>query len=251
MPDLADPQLWIGLATLTVLEIVLGVDNIIFISILAGRLPAEQRARGRQVGLAVAFATRVGLLLGIGWLATLTQPLFAMAGHPVSGRDLVLLVGGVFLIFKATKEIHAKLEGEAHAEAAGGTVSFTAVVLQIGIVDLVFSLDSVITAVGMVSEVAIMIAANILALGVTLVASGVIADFVERHPTVKMLALSFLIMIGANLVAEGLGQHIPKGYTYFAMAFSVAVELLNLRVRARTPPVVLHGAPAPAPPAEG
>jgi predicted tellurium resistance membrane protein TerC len=234
MDWLTDPSTWIGLLTLTVLEIVLGIDNIIFISILAGKLPEHQRARARRLGLMGAFVSRVLLLLSIAWVVRLTAPLFTVLGVDVSGRGLILILGGLFLIGKATHEIHEKFEGDEAAEtAARAARSLAAVVAQIMVIDVVFSLDSVITAVGMVDEVAIMIAANVFALGIMLFASGPISNFVDRHPTVKMLALSFLVLIGTNLVAEGIGQHIPKGYTYFAMAFSVLVEMLNIRIRGR------------------
>jgi predicted tellurium resistance membrane protein TerC len=234
MDWLSDPNAWIGLLTLTVLEIVLGVDNIIFISILAGKLPEDQRAKARRLGLLGAFVTRILLLLSIAWVVRLTTPLFTIARVGISGRGLILIIGGLFLIGKATHEIHEKLEGGEHGEAAKQAArSLTAVVAQIMVIDIVFSLDSVITAVGMVDQVSIMIAANVIALGIMLIASGPISRFVDRHPTVKMLALSFLVLIGTNLVAEGLGQHIPKGYTYFAMAFSVVVEMLNIRIRSR------------------
>ncbi len=229
-----DPNAWIGLLTLTVLEIVLGVDNIIFISILAGKLPEDQRAKARRLGWLGAFVTRILLLLSIAWVVRLTTPLFHVAGVGVSGRGLILIIGGLFLIGKAVHEIHDKVEGGGHDEAAKQAArSLAAVVAQIMVIDIVFSLDSVITAVGMVDQVSIMIGANVIALGIMLVASGPISRFVDRHPTVKMLALSFLVLIGTNLVAEGIGQHIPKGYTYFAMAFSVVVEMLNIRIRAR------------------
>ncbi len=234
MEWLTDPDIWIGLLTLTALEVVLGIDNIIFISILAGRLPRAQQPRARQLGLAGAFVTRVLLLLSIAWLVRLTRPLFAILGHGFSGRDLILLVGGLFLIGKATYEIHGKLEGEEQTdEEKRAARSLWAVVTQIMLIDIIFSLDSVITAVGMVESVAIMIVANVIALGIMLAAAGPIARFVDLHPTIKMLALAFLVLIGTNLVAESLGTHIPKGYTYFAMAFSVAVEMLNLKMRAR------------------
>ena len=238
----SDPNAWLGLLTLTALEIVLGIDNIIFISILAGRLPERERPKARKLGLAGAFVSRMMLLLAISWIVRLTTPLFAVAGLEVTGRGLILILGGLFLIAKATHEIHEKLEGEEEAsELKGASRSLTAIVLQIMVIDIVFSLDSVITAVGMVDQISIMVAANIIALGFMLAASGKIAGFVDRHPTVKMLALAFLVLIGTNLVAEGLGQHIPKGYTYFAMAFSVAVEMLNLRLKKVTaPPVRLH-----------
>ncbi len=234
MDWLTDPNIWIGLLTLTVLEVVLGIDNIIFISILAGRLPRADQPRARQLGLAGAFVTRVLLLLSIAWLVRLTRPLFSVFGHGFSGRDLILLVGGLFLIAKATYEIHGKLEGEEHtSEERSNARSLWAVVTQIMLIDIIFSLDSVITAVGMVDNVAIMIAANVIALGIMLASAGPIARFVDLHPTIKMLALAFLVLIGTQLVAESLGTHIPKGYTYFAMAFSVSVEMLNLKMRAR------------------
>ena len=235
MDWLTDPNAWIGLLTLTALEIVLGIDNIIFISILSGKLPPAQQPRARKLGLLGAFGTRVLLLLSIAWIVKLTRPLFSLLGHGVSGRDVILIVGGLFLIAKATFEIHSKLEGEEHDTAAGGAgaASLTTVVTQIMLLDIVFSLDSVITAVGMVDQVLIMIAANIVALGIMLAAAGGISAFVDQHPTIKMLALSFLVLIGTNLVAEGLGVHIPKGYTYFAMGFSVVVEMLNIRLRKR------------------
>jgi predicted tellurium resistance membrane protein TerC len=229
-----DPNAWIGLLTLTVLEIVLGIDNIIFISILAGKLPEDQRAKARRLGLLGAFVTRILLLLSIAWVVRLTTPLFYFASVGVSGRGLILIIGGLFLIGKAVHEIHEKVEGGAHDETTKQAArSLAAVVAQIMVIDIVFSLDSVITAVGMVDQVSIMIAANVIALGIMLMASGPISAFVDRHPTVKMLALSFLVLIGTNLVAEGIGQHIPKGYTYFAMAFSVVVEMLNIRIRSR------------------
>ena len=234
MDWLTDPNAWIGLLTLTVLEIVLGIDNIIFISILAGKLPEDQRAKARRLGLLGAFFSRILLLLSIAWVVRLTTPLFTVAGVGVSGRGLILIIGGLFLIGKATHEIHEKLEGGEHDETVKQAArSLAAVIAQIMVIDIVFSLDSVITAVGMVDQVSIMIAANVIALGIMLIASGPISHFVDRHPTVKMLALSFLVLIGTNLVAEGIGQHIPKGYTYFAMAFSVVVEMLNIRIRSR------------------
>jgi predicted tellurium resistance membrane protein TerC len=234
MDWLTDPSTWIGLLTLTVLEIVLGIDNIIFISILAGKLPEDQRARARRLGLLGAFFSRLLLLMSIAWVVRLTAPLFTVFDVGVSGRGLILILGGLFLIGKATHEIHDKIEGGDDISATQRAArSLTAVVAQIMVIDIVFSLDSVITAVGMVDEVAIMVAANVIALGIMLFASGPISGFVDQHPTVKMLALSFLVLIGTNLVAEGVGQHIPKGYTYFAMAFSVAVEMLNIKVRAR------------------
>jgi predicted tellurium resistance membrane protein TerC len=235
MDWIADPNAWIGLLTLTALEIVLGIDNIIFISILSGKLPQADQAKARRLGLFGAFGTRVLLLLSIAWIVKLTRPLFSVLGHGVSGRDLILIAGGLFLITKATFEIHAKLEGEEHhAEGgAGAARSLTKIVTQIMLLDIVFSLDSVITAVGMVDQVAVMIGANVIALGIMLAAAGGIGGFVDKHPTIKMLALSFLVLIGTNLLAEGVGFHIPKGYTYFAMGFSVAVEMLNLKLRKR------------------
>jgi predicted tellurium resistance membrane protein TerC len=235
-----DPQAWVGLLTLTALELVLGVDNIIFIAILAGKLPAGDQKRARNVGLTLALGTRILLLLSIAWIARLTTPLFGLLGHEVSGRDLVLLIGGLFLIGKATTELHGKLEGATTHESGSKVATFGAVLVQIMLLDIVFSIDSVITAVGMVQHVPVMIAANVLALFVMLWASGTIAGFVERHPTIKVLALSFLVMIGFNLFTEGLGYHIPKGYTYFAMAFALAVEVFNLRLRARAAAVHLH-----------
>ena len=241
MDWLSDPNAWIGLLTLTALEIVLGIDNIIFISILSSKLPRESQARARKLGLMGAFVTRVLLLLSIAWIVKLTAPLFTVFSLPVSGRSLILIVGGLFLIAKATYEIHGKLEGEEHdAGTPRAGPSLAAVITQIMLVDIVFSLDSVITAVGMVDEVAIMIGANIVALVIMLSAAGPIASFVDVHPTIKMLALSFLVLIGTNLVAEGFGAHIPKGYTYFAMGFSVVVEMLNIRMRKGAAPVQLH-----------
>jgi predicted tellurium resistance membrane protein TerC len=241
MEWLTDPNAWIGLLTLTALEIVLGIDNIIFISILSSKLPAREQPRARRLGLIGAFLTRVLLLLSIAWIVKLTTPLFTVFSLPISGRSLILIVGGLFLIAKATYEIHGKLEGE---DDEGGAKrvgpSLFAVVAQIMVVDIVFSLDSVITAVGMVDQVSIMIGANVAALCVMLVAATPISSFVDKHPTIKMLALSFLVLIGTNLVAEGLGQHISKGYTYFAMGFSVLVEMLNIRLRNKTAPVQLH-----------
>ena len=233
---LSDPNAWLGLLTLTSLEIVLGVDNIIFISILAGTLPPPLQPRARRLGLLGAFFTRILLLLSIAWIVKLTSPLFSLFGHGISGRDLILLFGGLFLIAKATYEIHNKLEGAEHTDAQSGRAarSLVAVVAQIMVVDIVFSLDSVITAVGMVDDVSLMIAANVIALALMLVSAGTIGAFVDRHPTVKMLALSFLVLIGTNLVAEGFGVHVPKAYTYFAMGFSVAVEMLNLRLRKKS-----------------
>jgi predicted tellurium resistance membrane protein TerC len=231
---------WIALITLTVLEIVLGIDNVIFISILAGKLPENQRDRARLLGLSLAMFMRIVLLLCINWIANLTDELFTIAGHEFSGRDLILLIGGLFLIYKATTEIHSKLEGEEEVTRTGRAVSFSSVIVQILLLDIVFSLDSVITAVGMANELAIMITAVVVAVLVMLFASGPISAFVHKHPTVKMLALSFLLLIGVSLVAEGWGAHIDKAYIYFAMAFSVFVELLNLRLRRNAEPVHLH-----------
>jgi predicted tellurium resistance membrane protein TerC len=237
----SDPNAWLGLLTLTALEIVLGIDNIIFISILSSKLRPEEQPRARKLGLMGAFVSRVLLLLSIAWVVKLTTPLFHVGSLPISGRSLILIVGGLFLIAKATYEIHGKLEGEDHKDEASKVFpSLKAVVLQIMVIDIVFSLDSVITAVGMVDQVSIMIGANVIALLLMLAAAGTISGFVERHPTIKMLALSFLLLIGTNLVGEGLGLHIPKGYTYFAMGFSVMVELLNLRLRKKATPVHLH-----------
>jgi predicted tellurium resistance membrane protein TerC len=231
---------WIALLTLTVLEIVLGIDNIIFISILAGKLPAADRERARKVGLSLAMLIRIALLLSITWVMRLTAPLVTLLGQEISGRDLILIVGGLFLLAKSTFEIHDKLEGEEGHASAKVAASFVSVIVQILLLDIVFSLDSVITAVGMVEDVAVMILAVIVAVGVMLVSSRPIGAFVERHPTVKMLALSFLLLIGVSLVAEGFDQHIPKGYIYFAMGFSVFVEMINLRARAKATPVHLH-----------
>ncbi|HET6702285.1 MAG TPA: TerC family protein [Gemmatimonadaceae bacterium] len=237
----SDPNAWLGLLTLTALEIVLGIDNIIFISILAGKLPVEQQPKARRLGLIGAFVSRLLLLFSIAWIVRLTNPLFEVFGREVSGRDLILVLGGLFLIAKATHEIHDKLEGEEGHVTAKLRTSMSRVIVQIMLIDIVFSLDSVITAVGMVNQVSIMVAANVIALGIMLAAADMIAGFVERHPTIKMLALSFLVVIGVNLVAEGTGYHIPKGYTYFAMFFSIMVETLNIRARARSKtPVKLH-----------
>jgi predicted tellurium resistance membrane protein TerC len=261
MEWLADPQVWISLLTLLALEIVLGIDNVIFISILAGRLPANQQKNARNIGLGLALVTRIILLLSISWVIGLTAPLFTLPipdpAHPelgnlaISGKDLILLSGGLFLIGKSTYEIHHKLEGEEEGHAGAKAASFSGVIIQILILDIVFSLDSVITAVGMVDRIEIMIAAVVIAVAVMLAGAGAISDFVNRHPTVKMLALAFLILIGFTLVVEGIHVHIPKGYIYTAMAFSVLVEFLNLRLSAnkkKAKPVHLHAAPyEPAP----
>ena len=237
---MASAEGWIALLTLTVLEIVLGIDNIVFISILAGKLPKDQRDRARQWGLSLAMITRLLLLLGITWVMGLTATLLTILGYDISGRDIILLVGGLFLIAKSTHEIHDKLEGPGETATGRAAVSFSGVITQILLLDIVFSLDSVITAVGMVEHVAIMMLAVVIAVGVMLLSSRAIGEFVERHPTVKMLALSFLLLIGVSLIGEGLDQHIPKGYIYFAMGFSVFVEMINIRVRTKGEPVQLH-----------
>jgi predicted tellurium resistance membrane protein TerC len=230
---IADPEGWIALVTLSALEVVLGIDNIIFISILAGRLPPDQQARARTIGLAVAMLSRIALLFSLAWIMRLTAPLFAVLGRAISGRDLILVVGGLFLLAKSTHEIHARIEGDDEQGPAGRAASLAGVLVQVMLLDVVFSLDSVITAIGMADDVSIMIAAVVLAVVVMMVFAGWVSAFVHRHPTIKMLALSFLLMIGLALVAEGFGQHIPKGYIYFAMAFSLAVELLNQRAGLR------------------
>jgi predicted tellurium resistance membrane protein TerC len=231
---------WIALATLTILEIVLGIDNIVFISILAGKLRVEERARARKIGLSLAMFIRIALLWSITWVMRLTTPWFVAFGNEISGRDMILLVGGLFLIAKSTHEIHDKLEGEEGHGTARVAASFAGIIIQILLLDIVFSLDSVITAVGMADDLAVMVLAVVIAVGVMLVSAGAISDFVERHPTVKMLALSFLLLIGVSLIGEGLDQHIPKGYIYFAMGFSIFVEMINLRIRAKSSPVHLH-----------
>ncbi len=241
MDWLFDPQAWIALATLTALEIVLGIDNIIFISILAGRLPAHQRDKARRVGLGLAMITRLMLLYSLAWVMGLVDTLFTVAGQDISGRDLILICGGLFLLAKSTHEIHNSLEGEEEPAGAGGAaVSMAGVLVQIMVLDVVFSLDSVITAVGMVDHLPVMVTAVVLSVAVMLVASKPISDFVDEHPTVKVLALSFLTLVGTALVADGFDVHVPKGYIYFAMAFSVAVEMLNLRMRRKSAPVKLH-----------
>jgi predicted tellurium resistance membrane protein TerC len=231
---------WIALGTLTILEIVLGIDNIVFISILAGKLRPEDRDRARKLGLSLAMIVRILLLLSITWVMGLTAPFFSVFGHSISGRDLIMIVGGLFLLAKSTHEIHEKLEGEEGDENPRIMASFATTIVQILLLDIVFSLDSVITAVGMAEDVAVMILAVIIAVGVMLVSASAISTFVEKHPTVKMLALSFLLLIGVSLLAEGFGQHIPKGYIYFAMGFSIFVEMINLRLRKKTQPVHLH-----------
>ncbi|MFD1629598.1 TerC family protein [Pseudopedobacter beijingensis] len=241
MEWLSSPEIWISLFTLTVLEIVLGIDNIVFISILAGKLPVDQQKKARTLGLALALITRVLLLFSLKWVMSLTEPLFNLASivgienatllgkFEISGRDLILIIGGLFLIYKSTSEIHEKLEGAEHEQQLKKNYSFSQVIIQILILDIVFSLDSVITAVGMANQLGVMVAAVIIAVIVMMFSAASISDFVNRHPTVKMLALSFLLLIGVSLLAEGFDQHIPKGYIYFAMAFSVLVEVLNLR----------------------
>lgn len=238
---ITDPEIWIALATLTVLEIVLGIDNIIFISILSGKLPQARRKSARQVGLVLAMLMRIGLLFSLSWLISLTAPLLTAFGWEFSGRDLILLVGGLFLIGKATFEIHERLEGtiETEGDVPAAAVSFGGVLVQISLMDVIFSLDSVITAVGMTRFLGVMVAAVMISVVVMILSVHSISEFVENHPTVKMLALSFLLLIGFSLVAEGLHQHIPKGYIYFAMGFSVFIEMLNLRWRGRGTPVRL------------
>ena len=242
MEWITSPEAWIALLTLTVLEIVLGIDNIIFISILAGKLPPAQQPRARRLGLAGAMLTRIALLATLAWIIRLTAPLFHVFQHPISGRDLILLAGGLFLIAKSTREIHEGLEGDAGHASTKVKASFASIVGQIIVLDIVFSLDSVITAVGMARHLGVMITAVVIAVGVMMFAAAPISAFVHRHPTVKMLALSFLLLIGVSLIADGLGQHLSKGYIYFAMGFSVFVEMINLRLRARSRPVELREA---------
>jgi len=241
MELLADPQVWIAFATLTALELVLGIDNIIFISILVDKLPAAQRERARRIGLAAAMFMRVGLLLVLAWIIGLTAPLFTVLGEAISGRDLILVGGGLFLLWKSVKEIHQLLEGEEGSESSAVRATFGAVVMQIMVVDLVFSLDSIITAVGMVKQVEVMIAAVVVSVALMMLFAGAIGRFVSAHPTIKMLALAFLVVVGVVLIAAGFEHEVPKGYVYFAMAFSVGVELLNIRMRKRrSEPVHLH-----------
>lgn len=230
---LSDPQVWVGLATLTALEIVLGIDNIIFIAILADKLPPHQQARARRTGLGLAMVSRIGLLFSLTWIMRLAEPLFTIVTLEISGRDIVLIAGGLFLLGKSTLEIHDKLEGEEGPSARPIRTSFIAVIVQIAVLDIVFSLDSVITAIGLANQLFIMVAAVVAAVIFMMVFVGRLNEFVERHPTIKILALSFLLLVGLTLISEGLDLHIPKGYVYFAMAFSVFVEMLNLRVRAR------------------
>lgn len=236
---ITDPQAWIGLLTLTALEIVLGIDNIIFISILAGKLPAAKQKSARRLGLGLAMITRILLLFSISFIMRLTSPWFSIFGQEISGRDFILIVGGLFLLAKSTHEIHDKLEGVEHESTAKGRASFTSVLIQIMLLDIVFSLDSVITAVGMIRELSIMVTAIVIAVIIMMWFAEPISHFVNKHPTIKMLALAFLLMIGLLLIADGFGQHIPKGYAYFAMGFSVFVEMLNLKAR-KGKPVKLH-----------
>jgi len=242
MDWITDPQAWIALVTLTLLEIVLGIDNIVFISILTGKLPKRQQARGRTIGLGLALLSRVALLFTISWMIRLTAPLFGVFGQEFSGRDLILIVGGLFLLAKSTHEIHSRLEGEEDHSSARGSASFASTLIQIMLLDIVFSLDSVITAVGMAKDLGVMVTAVVIAVAFMMLSAGAISSFVHRHPTVKILALSFLLLIGVTLIAEGFGQHIAKGYIYFAMAFSLLVEMLNLRARRKTtpPPIELR-----------
>jgi predicted tellurium resistance membrane protein TerC len=240
MESLADPQIWIALGTLTFLEIVLGVDNVIFISILSGKLPASQQPRARRLGLLGAMITRILLLFSLAWIIRLTEPWFTIVGQEISGRDLILILGGLFLIGKSTYEIHDKLEGEEGHASKKVPATFASVIVQIMLLDIVFSLDSVITAVGMVDVLWVMIAAVIIAVVIMMMSAEPISAFVHKHPTVKMLALSFLLLIGLSLLLEGFDHHIPKGYIYFAMGFSVFVEMINLRIRRAGAPVDLH-----------
>ena len=238
MDWITNPEAWIALATLTLLEIVLGIDNVVFISILAGKLPRRQQNKARRVGLGLAMLMRIALLFSLTWIIRLTAPLFSVLGEEISGRDLVLIVGGLFLLFKSTREIHDRLEGEEGEASARVAPSLASVLIQIMLLDIVFSLDSVITAVGMAEDLGVMVAAVVIAVAFMMAFARPVSEFVDRHPTVKMLALSFLLMIGLSLIAEGLDQHIPKGYIYFAMAFSVMVEFLNLRTRRAKPDAV-------------
>ena len=231
---ISSPEAWIALVTLTSLEIILGIDNIIFISILVGRLPAEQRDKGRTIGLAIAMIARILLLLSLTWVMGLTAPLFNVFSYEISGRDLILILGGLFLLAKSTHEIHNSLEGVEESHKNSVKVSFTSVLIQIAILDIVFSLDSVITAVGLAKNIEVMVLAIVIAVGVMMISAKPLGEFVDAHPTIKMLALSFLILVGVSLIGEGFEMHIPKGYIYFAMAFSIGVELLNLKIRKRT-----------------
>ncbi|RJQ46174.1 MAG: TerC family protein [Nitrospiraceae bacterium] len=241
MEWITDPQSWIALATLTALEIVLGVDNIVFISILAGKLPEHQRPKARLIGLALAMLTRILLLFSLSWLMSLTKPVFSVLSNEISGRDIILITGGLFLLGKSTLEIHDKLEGEEGHSSTRAAAGFTGVIIQIMFLDIIFSLDSVITAIGMANQLVIMVAAVVIAVIFMMAAAGRVSSFIEQHPTVKVLALSFLLLIGVALIADGLDLHIPKGYIYFSMAFSLFVEMLNIRLRRRTvPPVKLR-----------
>lgn len=232
MDWLTDPQAWLALLTLTALEIVLGIDNIIFISILTGKLPEHQREKAQKIGLSLAMITRIMLLFSLAWIMKLTTPFFHILGHGVSGRDLILIIGGLFLLAKSTMEIHDKLEGEEHhADGSKGAASFNGILIQIMFLDIVFSLDSVITAVGMARQLGVMVTAVVISVGIMLFFAASVSRFVDRHPTVKVLALSFLLMIGVALIADGLSFHIPKGYIYFSMAFSIFVEMINIKVR--------------------
>jgi predicted tellurium resistance membrane protein TerC len=252
MDWISSPEAWVALATLTVLEIVLGIDNIVFISILADRVEEAQRAKARQLGLLLAMGTRILLLFSIVWIMKLTAPLFSVLEHQVSGRDLILMGGGVFLLFKATREIHDKLEGEDHSKEGGGAAPFLGVLLQIALLDIVFSLDSVITAVGVADDLAVMVIAVVIAVGFMMIAASSVSAFVNGHPTVKMLALSFLLLIGMALIAEGMHHDIPKGYIYFAMGFSIFVEMLNLRAdKPSRAPLELRGPSLATRPPEG
>ena len=238
---LTDPQVWIALATLTALELVLGIDNIVFISILVDKLPAAQQEKARRLGLFMAMFMRIGLLVVLSWVVGLVVPLFSLLGQEISGRDLILILGGVFLIYKSTGEIHQSIEGEEGPSSSAGKATFTAVILQIMVIDMVFSLDSIVTAVGMVDQIEVMVAAVMLSVGMMMLFAGAIGRFVSDHPTIKMLALAFLVVVGVVLVAEGFGQHVPKGYVYFGMAFSLGVEMLNIRGRKGSKkPVLLH-----------
>ncbi len=239
---LTDPQAWLAFATLLALEVVLGIDNVVFIAILAGKLPSGKQAKARQLGLGLAAITRVLLLLTLAWMIKLTTPLFTVLGQEISGRDMILILGGLFLIAKSTHEVHDRLEGEEGRVSAKVAATFASVIGQILLLDIVFSLDSIITAVGLVNQLPIMVAAVIAAVGVMVAFSGIISRFVDKHPTIKMLALSFLLLIGVSLVAEGLEFHLPKGMIYFAMGFSLFVEMLNLRIRGKSAPVHLRDA---------
>jgi predicted tellurium resistance membrane protein TerC len=240
MDWLTDPQIWIALVTLTALEIVLGIDNIIFISVLVSRLPHRNQNKARVIGLGLAMITRIALLLSITWVMKLTAPLFTVFSEDISGRDIILIIGGLFLLWKSTFEIHSSLEGEEKKKIQMAVAGFTAVLVQIALIDVIFSLDSVITAVGLVRDILVMVIAIVIAVIVMMFSARAIGEFVDRHPTIKVLALSFLVVIGVALIAEGFDMHIPKGYIYFSMAFSVTVEMLNIKMRKRAIPVRLH-----------